>query len=316
MHPECKTYLERLKAQDKALGTIRRYNGALTAFSDWVDEEGVDLKEISTRDIENYLAWLKNDREYAPKTVRGYYSPVSGFYGDLEAAGEIDEDPTEDIRLADWAKDETRKEQVTKEERIWLTKDQVRQLVENVPAPSLRNRLLILFQYYTGLRRQEVVDVKREDLDKEERMVQVRGKNSKTHIAHWQPKLDGLLTSWLDRGYRDASPYAKESDYLFVSNAGPQLSADRLNKIVIEAAENAGLQEVLYEDRQGRSHYKYTSHVLRHSFAMHWLQNGGSIDALSKHMAHSSVTTTEIYGEILEERAKEEYEQYAPQIDI
>lgn len=49
---------------------------------------------------------------------------------------------------------------------------------------------------------------------------------------------------------------------------------------------------------------------------MHWLQNGTSIEGLSKQMTHSSVTTTEIYGEILDERAGEEYEKYGPDIEI
>lgn len=174
---------------------------------------------------------------------------------------------------------------------------------------------MVLFAYYTGLRRQEVVDVKLSDLNREERLVRVRGKGDKHHTAYWQPNLDGLLTAWLDQGYRDASPYAEESEYLFVSDSGPKVSADRLNKIVVQAAENAGIQETLYEDSKGRSRNKYTSHALRHSFAMHWLQNGGSIEGLSKHMAHSSVTTTEIYGEILDERAREEYDEFGPDID-
>jgi len=49
---------------------------------------------------------------------------------------------------------------------------------------------------------------------------------------------------------------------------------------------------------------------------MHFLENGGSKADLSKLLAHSSVTTTEIYGEILDERAKEEYDKFAPQIDV
>lgn len=316
MRDEFEDYLDRLRGQDKAEGTIQQYSGGLNAFSDWLEDQENELKEVNTRDIEDYLAWLKNEREYAPKTVRGYFSPVSGFYGDLENADEIDEDPTEDVTVAKYAPDESRKQQLTKERRIWLEKDEIQELVQNVPAPTLRNRLLVLLQYYTGLRRQEVVDIKLDDLDQEERMVRVRGKGNQINVAHWQPKLDGLLIAWIDGGYRDASPYAKESPYLFVSDSGPQISADRLNKVVVQAAKDAGIQEVLYEDRQGRSHYKYTSHTLRHSFAVHWLQNGGSMEGLSKNMAHSSVTTTEIYGEILEERAKDEYEQYAPQIDI
>lgn len=54
-------------------------------------------------------------------------------------------------------------------------------------------------QYYTGLRRQEVADIKLTDIDREEREVKVRGKRNKINEAYWQPKLDGLLTVWLDR---------------------------------------------------------------------------------------------------------------------
>lgn len=174
----------------------------------------------------------------------------------------------------------------------------------------------MLFQYYTGLRRQEVVDFRLDDLDREARLVRVRGKGNTLNTAHWRAKFDGLLTTWLDGGYRSASPYADESPYLFLSESGPSVSGDSLNEIVVEAARNAGFQEVLYTDAKSRNRYKYTSHVLRHSFAMHWLQNGGSIGGLSKHLAHASVTTTEIYGEILDQRAKEEYDQFAPDVDF
>jgi len=237
-------------------------------------------------------------------------------YGDLADSGGIADDPTENVTVADYLPKKTRKEGATKERRVWLSKDEVEPLVQNAPSPTLRNRLLILFQYYTGLRRQEVSDVKLEDLDREERQVKVQGKGDKIHTAYWQPKLDGLLSAWLDQGYRDSSPYSRESVYLFVTESSPQLSGNRINKIVCGAAENAGIQESLYEDAKGRNHYKVTSHTLRNSFAMHFLENGGSKADLSKLLAHSSVTTTEIYGEILDERAKEEYDKFAPQIDV
>lgn len=316
MHQSLEEYLEVLRGQDKAEGTIKQYQGGLKAYSEWLEEEGIEPKGASTRDIQRYLSWLKNDREYAPGTIRGYYSSVSVFYSNLDNTGVIEEDPTEGITISNYASTETRKQQETKERRVWLTQDEMNKLVENVPAPKVRNRLLVLFQYFTGLRRQEVADVQLEDIDRERRMVKVQGKGDVLNTAYWQPKLDGLMTAWLDGGHRDSSPYAEESPYLFLSETAPYVSGEYLNTVVIRAAREAGIQEVLYEDRQGRSHNKYTSHALRHSFAMHWLQNGGSIEALSKHMAHSSVTTTEIYGEILDKRAKEEYEKYAPDIDL
>ena len=316
MRDSLSDYLELLEGQNKAEGTLQQYSGGLTVFSAWLDEEGKEPERLTTRDLQRFLAWLNTERGYAPKTIRGYFSAVSGYYADLEAANEIENDPTDDIVVADYASEETLKERATKERRIWLTKDEVRLVVEHVPAPTIRNRLLVLFQYYTALRRQEVVDIELADLDREQRKVVVRGKGNTLNTAYWQPKLDGLLTTWLDGGYRNASPYAGESPYLFLSESGPSVSGDKLNKIVVEAAENAGIQEVLYQDAVGRNRYKYTSHALRHSFAMHWLQNGGSLEGLSKNLAHSSITTTEIYGEILDERAKDEYDKYAPDINL
>lgn len=316
MHERMQEFLDILRGTNKADTTVNEYRKGLTIFDEWLEEETLGIDEVTKRDIQRYLAFLKSEKDYAHNTIRLKFAAVSQFYKDVVDNNELDDDPTERVELAEYAPKVTRKEEVTKEKRIWLRKDEVKALVENVPAPRLRNRLVVLMQYYTGLRRQELSDIKLSDIDRETREVKVRGKRGKINTAHWQPKLDGLLTAWLEQGYRDASPYAEESEYLFLTESSPKLSGNRINDIVKDAAESAGIQEVLYEDASGRKHYKITSHTLRHSYAMHWLQNGGSIEALSKNMAHNSVTTTEIYGEILDKRAKDEYEKYGPQIDI
>ncbi|WP_158294436.1 tyrosine-type recombinase/integrase [Halorubrum sp. SD690R] len=309
-------FIEILRGKDKADSTVTQYKKGLSDYSAWLEDEDLTPSEVTGRDIQRYLSFLKNERNLASKTIRHKCVSVSQFYKDMIASGEIEHNPVDNVELTDYAPKRTMKEEATKERRVWMTKEEVEALVNNVPSPQVRNRLVVLFQYFTALRRQEVCDVKISDLDREKRQVQVRGKNGKVHTAHWQPRLDGLLAAWLDMGERDASPYARESEYLFVTQSGPQLSGSHLNHIVKEAAENAGIQEVLYKDASGASQHKITSHTLRHSFAMHYLDNGGTIEGLSKNLAHSSVTTTEIYGEILDERAKDEYDKYAPDIDF
>lgn len=316
MHTEMTNFLEIQRGTTKAQGTIKIYRKGLEQFSEWLDQEELNIKAVTHRDIKRYLTYLKTEKNYAPKTIRGRFTAVSQFYEDLTANGTEFDDPTDPVKIAEYAPRTTRKQEETKQDHIWISKDEVSLLAKNVPAPKLRNRLVVMFQYFTGLRRQEVVDVKLEDLNREDRMVQVRGKNDKIHTAHWQPKLDSLLTTWIDAGYRDASPYADESPYLFITESTDQLSASRVSYIVRTAAENAGIQEALYTDAAGKTQNKVTSHTLRHSFAMHHLQNGGSIEGLSTLLAHSSVTTTEMYGKVQDERAKEEYEKYAPDIEI
>jgi integrase/recombinase XerD len=285
-------------------------------FSQWLEDDGLEYIEVGKRDLERYLSCLKNQHEYAPKTIRGYFVPISMFYEDQADAGILEEDPTDRITLTDYAPKKTLKEEVTKEKRVWLNQDDINRLVDNVPGPAIQNRLVVLFMYFTGLRREEVANVKLEDLDRENREVKVRGKGGQNHTAYWQPKLDGLLTTWLDQGYRAASPYAEESPYLFVSESGIRMGGERINKIVRKAAENAGLQDDLYTDASGRTRHKITSHVIRHSFAMNFLENGGTFGDLSKLMAHSNLPTTEIYAEIQDSRAKEAYQEHAPDVDI
>lgn len=233
MHDSLSEYLDLLKGQNKAEGTVQLYSRGIVLFSEWLEAEGIEPEAVTTRDVQRYLSWLKAEKGYAPKTIRGYFTAVSNYFGDLKNTGAVEKDPSEAVVVSEYAKEETIKEQETKNKRTWLTEEQLESVTNNVPSPTIRNRLLVLFQYFTGLRRQEVVDVKLDDIDREERKVQVRGKGNKINTTYWKPELDGLLIRWLDKGYRDASPYAAESPYLFVSESAPSVSGDRLNKIVV-----------------------------------------------------------------------------------
>lgn len=303
-----------VRGQDKKDKTIQEYRRGLSKFESWLQDECEhDIPEVTINDIRNYLQWL-SEQGYAPGSVRCFYTPVSKFYENLSET-EIDADPTDNIKISNYASSDSLREKHSKQKKIFLTENQLEELVDTVRSPVIRNRLMVLFMYFTGLRREEVVKVQIDDLDREDRKVRVRGKGSKNHVAYWQPKLDGLLSTYLNGPYRDASPYAKDSDYVFVSNWGESVSAETLNEIIVEAAEDAGLQEILFTDQRGREHNKITSHVLRHSFGMNFLSNGGSIEALSKLMAHSKIETTQIYAEVLEERSREEYDEYGPDLD-
>lgn len=316
MRAELKEYFDRKKGQTWKDGTIKVYRRGLEDFSDWLDAEGLAIEEVTYEDLERYLSFLSHDKGFAPKTIRSRYSPINQFFADFTHHGGERDNPAAPVEISGYAKKETKRKQVTKENHTWLSKDEVSQLVENVPAPGTRNRALVLFQYFTGLRRQEVVDVKLADIDRERRIVKVQGKNDYIHKTKWQPKLDRLLTAWLDMGRRDSSPYANESPYLFLTQSTPQLSPSRVSDIVREAASTAGLQEQLYTDAGGTPRYKITSHTLRHSFAMHVMENGADHSEVAALLAHQTEDTAKVYAEMSEQRTLEAYDKYAPDIDF
>lgn len=311
-------FIESEQGKNKAERTVEKYARGLEDFSTWLAENERDVTDVDFLDIQNYLSYLTNDQKYADKTVYGKFVPVRLFYNQLKKLDRVDDNPVEEVDITDYIDStrSTRTEEKTNKSRIYLSKEELMELVDNVPAPRLRNRLCILFLYYTGLRVSEVTHIKLDNLNREQRTVEVEIKGGDSHTAIWHEKLDGLLTQWLDYGYRESYPTAEDSEYLFVTNTTERLSASRLNEIINEAANNAGLQEVIYEDTLGRKRKKISAHTLRHSFAMHFLQEGGSFEALSNRLAHSSVTTTEIYGEVEDDRGMEEYEEVMEPLGI
>jgi integrase/recombinase XerD len=292
--------------------TIYKYAKGLEDYSDWLDEnDRGPLREVDYVDLQNYLAYLTKRKGYADKTVYIKWLPVQMFYSHLSKLKQIDSSPADDVDVTDYIEStkSTKTEKETGEERIYLKKDEVEKLVNNAPAPQLRNRLAILFMYYTALRRSEVTEVRVGSLNRDDRTVNVRVKGGDTHTAKWHSDLDGLMAQWLDYGYRDSYPTAEDSPYLFVTNTTEQLSPARLGEIVNEAAENAGLQETIFTDTEGRERNRITSHKLRHSFAMNALNDGMSIETLSNRLAHSSVVITEIYAEMEDDQSIEEYDE-------
>lgn len=302
-------FLQNETGKDKTEDTIYKYAHGLEEFSEWLEREDISHLEVDFRDLGRYMGYLMEEREFANSTAETKFAPVNIYYKYLTKAEEVPENPTDKFdagEYIDWDKTKTQEEMG--DERVHLKKDELDKIVQNVPAPQLRNRLIILFTYYTGLRVSEVVNVEYERIKGRQVTVDVKG--GEEHTAVWHRDLDGLMRQWLDYGYRDSYPTADDSPYLFLTNRSEQISVRRVNGILDEAAENAGIQEVMYTDAAGREFKKVTPHKLRHSFAMHFLNDGGSIEALNNRLAHSSVITTEIYGEVEDERGIEEYNEF------
>jgi len=148
---------------------------------------------------------------------------------------------------------------------------------------SFRDRSLIEVLYYCALRRAEAAALDARDIDfKAGRIHVVNGKGDKERIVPVPPKLLSDLRLLL--GVRLAGP-------VFYSQKGGGIHKEQVNVIVAKAGDAAGLTNP--NPRRKR----INPHLLRHSFARHFLDAGGSLRALSYILGHSSISTTgDIYG--------------------
>lgn len=314
MHDEIQDFLGAHRGQVKPK-TYEAFERHLEQFSEWLRERDLHPHDVTQRDLKKYIGYLSQEKGYAPKTSRSKFVPIRTYYKDEVAEEYIDESPARNIESSDVAKDRTLIEDSWKDERVFLSQEQIQKLVDNVPNPQIRNRCIILFQYHTGLRRNEVAKTKLEKMDREERKVTVIGKHDKKITAYWEPTLDPLLDTWIDK-YRVQSTHAASSPYLFLTNRSEKISGAQVNKIIKQSAENAGIQNVLFTDAKGHKRHSVTSHAVRHSFGAHWIEKGGSTAALHERFAHTDQQTTEIYKHAVDSWVREESEKVGIGNDI
>jgi len=143
---------------------------------------------------------------------------------------------------------------------------------------SYRNYIILMTLARTGMRASEVAKLKKQDI-KDDALIVREGKGKKDRIIPLDSELSNLLGLYSDR----LSPKDKIFD----------ISTRQIRNIV----------------------YKYvpdeldaSPHTFRHSFAVHCLKNGMNLRSLQKILGHSSLTTTQIYLDVVSKDIKEDYD--------
>lgn len=319
MRQEFELYLNQLNAPKN---TVQNKKSGLKRFNNYIDNQDVE-------DIDKFLVkgWITEmNEEIFDSTIRNHFYTLSSFFKWAEKWGteheiQINTNPCGEIDLkrdcgieTDPNKQQTRKQRVLKlEEPHYLSIGKVETMLENVPAPTVRNELVIRTLYETGVRRSELVNIQIEDIDMEQREIRIYSKKTDNHRSVFYRSLNQLLRMYLDGGYRDESLYAEDSPYLFVTRQSDQLSTNRVGDIVSNAAENAGIQSDLFpyisgNDSNDRNYRKVTPHTLRHTFAVHALHEGEQsvdLETLRRVMGHESLETTREYLHIGQDKIRE-----------
>jgi len=143
---------------------------------------------------------------------------------------------------------------------------------------NLKHKALLMLAYSSGLRRQEVQEIKPKAIDSARMQIHVeQGKGKKDRYTILSTKTLEIL--------RQYYKLEKPSCYLFESQGrkGQKLSESTLTEIVKQNAKKAGIKKNI------------SFHTLRHCFATHLLENGVNLRLIQQFMGHSSIKTTTVY---------------------
>lgn len=302
--------LKRVEKRSDSAGTYRTRRNCLGEYARWLDSEGLSVTEADHHDIESYLFWL-DDEDYASSTISNRFDNVIFLYNQLVDWFELmEENPAEKISRRDYAilSRDSKKKTISGDSIIYVTPEEVDQLAANVPKPKTRNRLLIRLMFQTGVRVGEVIRIKIDNVNRDGRAIHVYApKTDDWRWVYYQQDLDSLMTIYLEE-YRPIRTPAKDSEHLFISYESPRLQTKAVNMVVKKAAENAGIQEVLYESNvDGQIRYRITSHALRHGHCIEAAKSGIDVKRIADHCGHEDITTTQKYLDYVDEDVREAY---------
>jgi len=280
-------YLESLQDERQfSANTIAAYRNDLKQLSDFLQNPNEDAgiepitswSELTDEHFSAFLSWLQ-DREYAQATVARKTAASKSYFSYLLDKGIIKEPVGTDISSP----------KVAKYTPIVMTRDEIARLLDeplrdepNRPE-SIRDRAMLELLYATGMRVGEMVALDVEDVDMETQVLRCVGKSGRERDI---PVSDQALAALRDY-IQNARPYLCDEDTgaLFVNHRGGRLTRQGFWLILKSYADHIGIQGI-------------TPHTLRHTYAIHALQDGQTVRDVQQTLGHVSPSTTNLYVEM------------------
>ena len=282
MNQEAYNFLDYLaKELNFSQNTIISYRQDLADFFCFIQKKNIDIYQLNRYHVRDYLKYL-DTKKLRNSTIARRISAIRSFYNYLCSIGKLQNNIFKNIRNP----------KIEKKLPNYLSYDELAQILNNIDTSTpegIRNRLIIEMFYATGCRVSELLNIKMNDINKENRTIKIMGKGSKERIVYYGEYAEMYLNKYLATGYN------KDSKYLFLNNKKEKMSIEDIELLVKEVIKNLSL----------KTHV--TPHTLRHTFATHLLNNGADIKSVQELLGHSSLNTTGIYTHVSNERIKEIY---------
>lgn len=265
------TALRQKMSQDLQIAGLsqRTHDGYLREVRKLAYHFGVSPDRITEEQLREYFLYLKNEKAFAPGSLRVAFSGIKFFY-------------THTVPR-DW--DVLKKLRVPKQKTLpdVLTIDEVQALIAAVH--TRRNAVYFWTVYSLGLRLEEGLNLQVGDLDAKRMMVHVhRGKGAKDRYIP-------LPTATL-AALRDYWKTHRNPKLIFPADSRRHRGASTTTR-TMDATTVQGCMKRLVKTL---SIVKRVSiHTLRHSYATHLLEAGVSLKMIQQLLGHSSLQTTMVY---------------------
>ena len=279
-------YLEYQRQYSK--NTIVSYTTDINNLINFLNQEELgDLLHISNRIAKFYVTHLYN--QYSPKSILRKISAVRSLYDFLIEEDIISLNPFEFVVLP----------KVNRKLPKFVYPREMIEFLDNIDtskALGKRNKAIFEVLYGSGLRVQELVDIKIQNVDYLNKTLLIHGKGNKERVVPIHDTAIHTIQDYLLNARPELAIRNNESvDSLFLNFRGGKISNRGVNLILEKELEHQA------------STLKISPHSFRHSFATHLINNGVDLRVVQELLGHVSLSTTQIYTRVSKEKLKSEY---------
>lgn len=289
MEYELKEFLDYISIQKNySFNTRKNYEIDITEFKNYLDSKKTNYLDVDYNFIKTYLMLLY-ERKLSRNSVARKLSSLRSFYKYLFNKDLISYNPFRYVATP------------KKEKKLpkYLSYDEIDEIFKtpNINTPmGQRDRLILEVLYATGIRVNELVNLKVNDIDFYKKEIKVLGKGNKERIDPFGDYCLDSINLFLEDGRKKIlDKYNITSDYLIINGHGKKITTRGVEKIIDTIVKKAALKKHV------------SPHMLRHSFATHLLNEGCDIRTVQELLGHESLESTQIYTHVSNEHLRKVY---------
>jgi len=285
-------FLSYLKHEKRySIRTVESYQIDILQFFHFIEAEFqlTDLLAVKNTIIRTWIVELVNKKN-KPASIKRKISALKSFYKYNQKIGNIKINPADKINSP----------KIPERLPKFVEQTKINDLLENNEkyfAPTfegMQEKLIVDMLYSTGMRRQELIDLKWSDIHFGSNQVKVTGKGNKQRLIPIGKELISSLQIF-QKNQKEKLKNISLAPYVFLTDSGNQLYANYVYRLVKKQIGNCSTVE------------KKSPHVLRHSFATHMSNNGAKLNDIKELLGHASLASTQVYTHNTIEQLKEIY---------
>lgn len=285
----------------RSANTIAAYRRDLAAYSEWLAARGATVLDVTHQQLVDFVG-TRRASGAATSSIARQLAAVRMLHRYLSIEGERRDDPAAELEGV----------RVPSGIPKPLTETQVTSLIDSVLVTEpihRRDLALIELLYATGARISEAVGLSIGEIDMDARLVRLYGKGAKERIVPFGSTAAAALDDWFSPSGRAMVVPAQwrsrdDAEAVFLNTRGGRLTRQAAWQVIKKYGMRAGIGDEL------------SPHVLRHSCATHLLDHGADLRVVQEMLGHASISTTQIYTKVSQERLWDVYRSAHPRATL